>query len=138
MRRPAIILATIPLGIIGVCIGLLVANSSMGFFTFLGIIALSGIIINNAIVLIDRIKLEIEELGKAPADAVVDACLQRMRPILLTTATTVLGMLPLWWGGTAMFVPMAVTIIFGLLFATVLTLLVVPVLYSVMFRVSRG
>lgn len=135
VRRPIIILATIPLGLIGVSFGLLIANSSMGFFSFLGIIALSGIIINNAIVLLDRIKLEIEELGKAPRVAIVDACLQRMRPILLTTATTVLGMMPLWWGGTAMFVPMAVAIIFGLLFATLLTLLVVPVLYAILFRV---
>ncbi|MEM6639899.1 MAG: efflux RND transporter permease subunit [Pseudomonadota bacterium] len=136
IRRPIIIVATIPLGVIGVTIGLLVAKSTMGFFTILGIIALSGIIINNAIVLIDRIKIEIDELGKPPPDAVVAACIQRLRPIMLTTATTVLGMMPLWWGGTAMFEPMAVTLIFGLLFATLLTLLVVPVLYSVFFRVS--
>ncbi|MEM9623469.1 MAG: efflux RND transporter permease subunit, partial [Pseudomonadota bacterium] len=136
-RRPMIILATIPLGMIGVTIGLLVGRSSMGFFTLLGIISLSGIIINNAIVLIDRIKLEIEELGKEPYAAVVAACLTRLRPIMLTTATTVLGMLPLWWGGTAMFEPMAVSIIFGLLFATLLTLLVVPVLYAAFFRVQE-
>ena len=136
VRRPLIILATIPLGIIGVTFGLLVANSSLGFFTLLGVISLSGIIINNAIVLIDRIKIEIEELGKEVKQAIIDACQQRVRPILLTTATTVLGMMPLWWGGTAMFRPMAVTIIFGLLFATLLTLLLVPVLYSLLFRVS--
>ncbi|MEM6573387.1 MAG: efflux RND transporter permease subunit [Pseudomonadota bacterium] len=138
VRRPIIILLTIPLGMIGVTLGLLVANSSMGFFTLLGIIALSGIIINNAIVLIDRIKTEIEELGKAPQEAVVAACVQRFRPIMLTTATTVLGMMPLWWGGTAMFKPMAITLIFGLLFATLLTLLVVPVLYSLLFGVRYG
>ena len=136
VRRPIIIFATIPLGIIGVTFGLLIADSSLGFFTILGVISLAGIIINNAIVLIDRIKIEIDELGKQQAVAVIDACLQRVRPILLTTATTVLGMMPLWWGGTAMFRPMAVTIIFGLLFATFLTLLLVPVLYSALFRVS--
>ncbi len=136
VRRPLIILATIPLGIIGVTVGLLLASSSLGFFTLLGLISLSGIIINNAIVLIDRIKIEIEELGKEVKQAIIDACQQRVRPILLTTATTVLGMMPLWWGGTAMFRPMAVTIIFGLLFATFLTLLLVPVLYSLFFRVS--
>ena len=136
VRRPLIILATIPLGIIGVTAGLLLANSSLGFFTLLGLISLSGIIINNAIVLIDRIKIEIDELGKQVKQAIIDACQQRLRPILLTTATTVLGMMPLWWGGTAMFRPMAVTIIFGLLFATLLTLLLVPVLYSLFFRVS--
>ena len=136
IRRPIIILTTIPLGLIGITIGLLVAKSSFGFFTLLGIVSLSGIIINNAIVLLDRIKIEIEELGKTPAEGVVAACQQRLRPILLTTATTVLGMMPLWWGGTAMFVPMAVSIIFGLAFATLLTLLVVPVLYAALFRVS--
>lgn len=136
LRRPAIILATIPLGLIGITFGLLVARSSFGFFTLLGIISLSGIIINNAIVLIDRIKIEIEELGKAPPRAVVDACQQRLRPIMLTTATTVLGMMPLWLSGTAMFRPLAVSIIFGLAFATMLTLLVVPVLYATLFRVS--
>ncbi len=136
MRRPVIILSTIPLGLIGVTFGLLIANSSFGFFTILGLISLSGIIINNAIVLLDRIAIEISEFGRAEADAVIVACQQRLRPILLTTATTVLGMTPLLWGGTAMFKPMAITIIFGLAFATFLTLLVVPVLYSLLFRVS--
>ena len=136
LRRPAIILATIPLGLVGVTFGLLIANSSFGFFTILGLISLSGIIINNAIVLLDRIAIEIRDFGRSQADAIMTACQQRMRPILLTTATTVLGMTPLLWGGTAMFKPMAITIIFGLAFATALTLLVVPVLYSMLFRVS--
>ncbi|MDX1569992.1 MAG: efflux RND transporter permease subunit [Xanthomonadales bacterium] len=136
IRRPIIILATIPLGLIGVTIGLIVAQSSFGFFTILGIISLAGIIINNAIVLLDRIRIEEEEEGKTPREAVVHACLQRLRPILLTTATTVMGMLPLWWGGSAMFQPMAISIIFGLLFATLLTLLVVPVMYAGLFRVD--
>ncbi len=136
IRRPLIILATIPLGMIGVTFGLLIAQSSMGFFTILGVISLSGIIINNAIVLIDRIKYEAEELQRPEHDAVVHACLQRLRPILLATATTVLGMLPLWWGGTAMFKPMAISIMFGLTFATMLTLFVVPVFYSLLFRLE--
>ncbi len=136
LRKPAIILATIPLGLIGVAFGLLVANSTFGFFTILGLISLSGIIINNAIVLLDRIAIEIRDFGRSEADAIMIACQQRMRPILLTTATTVLGMTPLLWGATAMFKTMAITIIFGLAFATALTLLVVPVLYSMLFRVS--
>jgi multidrug efflux pump subunit AcrB len=136
LRRPAIILSTIPLGLIGVTFGLLVANSTFGFFTILGLISLSGIIINNAIVLLDRIAIEIRDFGRSEPDAVLIACQQRLRPILLTTATTVLGMTPLLWGGTAMFKPMAITIIFGLAFATALTLLVVPVLYASFFRVS--
>ena len=136
LRKPVIILATIPLGLVGVTFGLLVANSSFGFFTILGLISLSGIIINNAIVLLDRIAIEIRDFGRTEADAIMIACQQRMRPILLTTATTVLGMTPLLWGGTAMFKPMAITIIFGLAFATALTLLVVPVMYAMFFRVS--
>ena len=136
IRRPIIILTTIPLGLIGVTFGLLVANSTFGFFTILGLISLSGIIINNAIVLLDRIAIEIKEFGRSQSEAVFYAAQQRLRPILLTTATTVLGMTPLLWGGTAMFLPMAITIIFGLAFATALTLLVVPVLYTLFFRVA--
>ncbi|MEM7278080.1 MAG: efflux RND transporter permease subunit, partial [Pseudomonadota bacterium] len=136
LRRPLIVLTTIPLGLIGVTFGLLAVDSAFGFFTILGIISLSGIIINNAIVLLDRIAIEHEEPDTSHFDAVIRACQLRLRPIMLTTATTVLGMLPLLWGGSAMFRPMAVTIIFGLIFATLLTLLVVPVLYAALFKVS--
>ncbi len=134
-RRTGIVLITIPLGLIGIVIGLLLAQSTFGFFTFLGLVSLAGIVINNAIVLLDRIKIEIEENGLDPADAVIAASQQRARPILLTTATTVGGMLPLWLSGGPMFEPMAIAILFGLLFATFITLLLVPVLYSVLFRV---
>ena len=134
-RRPLIILMTIPLSIIGVVFGLLVANSYFGFMTLLGIISLAGIVINNAIVLLDRIRIEQEENGLAPDQAVLEAAQQRLRPILLTTATTIGGLIPLWLGGGPMWEPMAIAIIFGLLFATVLTLGVVPVLYSLLFRV---
>jgi multidrug efflux pump subunit AcrB len=135
-RRPLIILLTIPLGLIGVVIGLLVARSYFGFMTFLGVISLAGIVINNAIVLIDRIRIEIEENGLEPARAVVEAAQRRLRPILLTTATTIGGLMPLWFGGGVMYKPMAIAIIFGLLFATLLTLGVVPVLYSIFFKVK--
>jgi len=135
LRRPAIILLTIPLGLVGVVIGLIVARSYMGFITFLGVIALAGIVINNAIVLIDRIKIEIEQNGLAPSKAIVEAAQRRFRPILLTTCTTIGGMLPLWYGGGPMFEPMAVAIIFGLMFATLLTLVFVPVMYALFFGV---
>ncbi len=138
VRKPLIILMTIPLGLVGVIYGLLIAQSIFGFFTILGLISLSGIVINNAIVLIDRINLEIDENSLAPLDAIYSAARQRLRPILLTTATTIGGMLPLWISHDPMFETMAVSIIFGLMFATVLTLLVVPVLYSLFFRVSPG
>ncbi len=135
LRRTAIILLTIPLGIIGVTAGLLLMQSYFGFMTLLGIIALAGVIINNAIVLIDRIGIETKENGLAPPDAIVEASLSRFRPIMLTTATTVAGLLPLWFGGGPMWEPMAIAIIFGLIGATTLTLGVVPVLYSTLFRV---
>ncbi len=136
IRKSTIILLTILLGLIGVTPGLLIANTIFGFFTILGVVSLSGIIINNAIVLLDRIKIEIEENGLSEQSAIYEACQQRLRPILLTTATTIGGMLPLWLSHDPMFETMAVAIIFGLLFATILTLVFVPVLYSILFRVS--
>jgi multidrug efflux pump subunit AcrB len=102
--------------------------------TLLGIISLFGVVINNANVLIDRIDLEIDG-GVEPPDAILAAAQSRLRPILLTTATTVLGLIPLWLGGGPMFQPMAIVLIFGLLFGTVLTLGLVPVFYSVAFGV---
>ncbi len=137
VRRPLIILATIPLALIGVTVGLLVLDSYFGFMTLLGIISLAGIVINNAIVLIDRIKIEIEENGLEPSRAVVEAAQRRLRPILLTTATTVGGLIPLYLGGGPMWEPMAVSIMFGLVFSTALTLGLVPMLYSVLFRVRH-
>ncbi len=135
-RRPLIILITIPLGVIGVVVGLLVARSYFGFMTLLGIISLAGIVINNAIVLLDRIRIEIDDNGLAPRQAILESAQKRLRPILLTTCTTIGGMVPLWLGGGAMWEPMAITIIFGLAFATMLTLGVVPILYSLFFRIS--
>ena len=102
-----------------------------------GLISLAGIVINNAIVLIDRIQLEIEEKGLPPEKAVIEAAQRRLRPIVLTMATTVGGHLPLLIGGDPLFAPMAVAILFGLVFATLLTLGFVPVLYQVLYRI-RG
>jgi len=136
IRKPLIILVTIPLGFIGITAGLLAANSFFGFMTLLGLISLAGIVINNAIVLLERIEMEISVNERDPQNAIVEAAQRRLRPILLTTATTVLGMLPLYLGGGEMWEPMAVAIIGGLLFSTLLTLVVVPVLYSLLFRVS--
>jgi multidrug efflux pump subunit AcrB len=136
IRRPIIILITIPLGLIGAVTGLLLANSYFGFMTILGIISLSGIVINNAIVLLDRIRIEIEENKLKPQEAIIESAQRRLRPILLTACTTVGGLLPLWFGGGPLWEPMAIVIIFGLLFATILTLGIVPVLYSLFYRVS--
>jgi multidrug efflux pump len=136
LRKPLIILCTIPLGMIGVFVGLYVAGSFFGFFTLLGIISLAGIVINNAIVLLERIDTEIEENGLAPQHAIIEAAQRRMRPILLTTATTVFGLLPLYLGGGLMWEPMAVSIMGGLMFSTMLTLGFIPVLYSLLYRVN--
>ena len=133
IRKPLIILATIPLGLIGVVFGLLITDSYFGFLAFLGIISLSGIVINNGIVLLDRIKFEEQGDGVTQDEAIIAACLQRIRPILLTTATTSFGLVPLWLGGGVLWEPMAISIIFGLIFSTVLTLLFIPVLYSLLF-----
>ena len=137
LRKPLIIVLTIPLGLIGVIIGLLVTGEPFGFMTLLGVIALAGIVINNAIVLIDRIRIEIDENELEPPAAVLEAAQRRLRPILLTTATTAGGLLPLWFGGDPLFVPMAVAMLFGLVFATLLTLGFVPALYCVLFRVRH-
>ncbi|WP_281613216.1 efflux RND transporter permease subunit [Flammeovirga sp. SubArs3] len=136
LKKAAIILLTIPMGAIGVYYGLFIGNSYMGFFGFLGLVSLAGIVVNNGIVLIDRIEIELTENQRTPQDAVVAAALERFRPILLTTATTVCGLIPLWLGGGVMFEPLAVSLLFGLLFATVLTLVLVPVFYSLFYRVK--
>jgi multidrug efflux pump subunit AcrB len=115
---------------------LVITQEPLGFMAFLGVISLAGIVINNAIVLIDRIQIEISENKLEPPRAVVEAAQRRIRPILLTTATTIGGLIPLWLGGGAMFSAMAVAIIFGLAFATVLTLGFVPIMYSIFYKVK--
>ena len=134
VRKTFMVASTIPLGIIGVVIGLLIFQEPFGFMPFLGVISLSGIVINNAIVLIDRI--QIEEGERPIEDAIIAACLQRFRPILLATFTTVLGLIPLYLSGGEMWEGMAVSIMIGLLFGTVITLLFIPLLYSTLFKIN--
>ncbi len=136
IRKSVIVLTTIPLGLIGVSAGLIIGQSFIGFMTLLGIISLAGIVINNAIVLLERIKIELDNSDFTPTQAIMEACQKRLRPILLTTATTVLGLVPLYLGGGEMWEPMALSIIGGLLFSTILTLGVVPVLYSLLFGIK--
>ena len=136
IKKPLIVLTTILLALVGVAIGLIVMRSYFGFMTLLGIVSLAGIVINNGIVLIDRIDLEREENGLSPAHAIIQAAQQRFRPILLTTATTVASLIPLYASGEAMWQPMAVAIMFGLVFATILTLGFVPLMYSILFKVD--
>ncbi|WP_431158486.1 efflux RND transporter permease subunit [Winogradskyella poriferorum] len=136
VRKTIMVASTIPLGIIGVVIGLLVFQEPFGFMPFLGVISLAGIVINNAIVLIDRIQIEENELKRPIEDAIIAACLQRFRPILLATFTTVLGLIPLYLSGGEMWEGMAVSIMIGLLFGTVITLLFIPSFYSILFKVN--
>jgi multidrug efflux pump subunit AcrB len=132
IRQPLIIWLTVPLSIIGVTAGLLIFKQPFGFMALLGLLSLSGMLIKNAIVLIDQIDSEIKT-GKDRYLSVVDSGVSRLNPVMMAAATTILGMIPLLQD--AFFVSMAVTIMFGLLVATVLTLVVVPVLYTIFFKI---
>jgi multidrug efflux pump subunit AcrB len=134
LRRPAIIGLTIPPMVVGITVGLILTSAPFGFMAMLGVISLTGIIVNNAIMLIDRIEIE-RGAGQKPADAVVAAAQRRFRPILVTAVTTIAGLMPLSLQGGELWRPMANTIISGLAFSTVLTLLLCPVLYSLFFRI---
>lgn len=128
-------LLTAPLGIIGTGIALVLTQRPMGFVTEVGILALGGMIIRNAVILIDQIQQHISA-GESPWDAIIDSTILRFRPIMLTAGAAILGMLPLvssvFWG------PMAVAIAGGLLGATLLTLLVLPTMYAAWFRIDRN
>ncbi len=133
-RRPAIIFFTIPLAFTGAFIGLVIMRAPFDFFGMLGLLSLAGVIINNGIVLIDKIDSE-QTAGRSPYDAVVAAALSRFRPILMTTVTTVLGVLPLIISQDPLFYAMACILGWGLIFGTALTLGLVPALYAVFFRI---
>ncbi len=130
-RRVLLTFMTIPLIIVGAPIALLITNQPLSFFAILGIISLAGIIINNAIVLIDQIDIERERLSVR--DAVVEASKKRVTPILLTSLTTIFGLLPMAIAGGALFEPMASLMIGGLALASVFTLFFVPCAYYLLF-----
>ncbi len=132
IRHPLIIWLTVPLALIGVTAGLLLCNQPFGFMALLGFMSLSGMQIKNAIVLIDEINVQIDG-GKARFTALLDSAVSRIRPVSMAAFTTVLGMLPLLTD--AFFAAMSVTIMFGLAFACILTLYVVPVLYCIFYRI---
>ncbi len=131
-RSPLVIVLTIPFAVIGVTVGLLTTDTPFGFMALLGAMSLSGMMIKNAVVLLDQVNLELEA-GKSPYQAVVGSAISRLRPVVLAAATTVLGVIPLlqdvFWVG------MAVAIMAGLTFGTVLTMIVVPVLYAMLYRI---
>jgi multidrug efflux pump subunit AcrB len=132
LRQPLIIWLTVPLAAVGITAGLLGAGGAFDFMTMLGALSLVGLLIKNAIVLIDEIDQQIAD-GKAPYDAILDSGVGRMRPVVLAASTTILGLIPLLTD--VFFVNMSIAIMAGLGFATVLTLIVVPTLYAILFRV---
>ena len=133
IRQPLVIWMVVPLATIGVVFGLVVTGIPLEFMGILGLLSLSGLLIQNGIILVDRMDTEINE-GKPRFDAIVDSAASRVRPVVLGSFTTALGVTPLFFD--AFFQSMAVVIVFGLSFATLLTLLIVPVLYATFMRVN--
>jgi multidrug efflux pump subunit AcrB len=134
LRYPLIIFMGLPLIVVGVAPGMLIADKAFGFMAMLGFLSLFGMLIKNEIVLLDQIKTELAA-GKAPFNAVLDSSASRIRPVTMATFTTVFGMIPLLTD--AFFSPMAAAIMGGLSFATLLTLFVVPVFFSTLFSIHR-
>jgi multidrug efflux pump subunit AcrB len=138
LLQPLLILFTVPLAGAGAVLGLWLTDTRLSVIVFIGLIMLAGIVVNNAIVLIDRIN-QLRGEGVALTKAVLEAGASRLRPVLMTTLTTILGLLPMAIGGgdgSEIRAPMAITVIFGLALATMLTLLFIPVLYALFSRDS--
>ncbi len=134
-RQPLIVLLVVPFALIGVIVGLIVTGQPFGFVALLGAMSLAGMMVKNAIVLLDEITA-LQKQGQAPYDALVNAAVGRLRPVLLAAGTTVLGVIPLlsdvFWSS------LAVVIMFGLAIGSAITMLLVPVLYAMLYRVRRG
>jgi multidrug efflux pump subunit AcrB len=135
ISRLILVFLTAPLGIVGASLGLNVANQPFGFVALLGLIALAGMIMRNAVILVDQIESDVNH-GSTRGDAIVEATVRRARPVILTALAAILAMIPLsrsaFWG------PMAVTIMGGLFVATFLTLLFLPGLYALWYRKRLG
>ncbi|MCU4177507.1 efflux RND transporter permease subunit [Carboxylicivirga sp. N1Y90] len=132
-KQPIIIFMLVPLAFIGVIMGFLLTGTYFTFFAMVGSLGLMGMMIKNAVVLLDEINLQIDG-GKDRMNAIIDATISRVRPVMMASLTTILGMLPLLWD--RMFASMAVAIMFGLLVGTVITLIIVPVLYAMFYKVN--
>jgi multidrug efflux pump subunit AcrB len=133
LRQPAIIWLTVPLAIIGITAGLLTTGGAFDFMSILGALSLVGLLIKNAIVLIEEMDQQTEE-REDKFEAVLDSAVSRMRPVMLAAATTILGLIPLL--SDVFFVNMSVTMMAGLGFASILTLIVVPTLYCIFFQIK--
>lgn len=137
-KRPVVLLLTLPFVIIGAAVGLYVMQASFGFMVILGLFALVGILINNSIVLVDRIDIELREEGRSPVAAVITACQRRLWPILMSTTTTIIGLMPLIISKDILFFGMASAMAFGLGIGTLLiSLCFTPVLYCLFFGISH-
>lgn len=135
LRQTAVIWTVVPMAVNGVALGLLFSGLPFSFTALLGLLSLSGMLIKNAIVLVEEIDLQKAESGLPQSEAIVTASVSRLRPVMLAAATTILGMAPLLWD--VFFASMAVTIMAGLGFATVLTLIGIPALYHTYLRAER-
>ncbi|MEM6536458.1 MAG: efflux RND transporter permease subunit [Pseudomonadota bacterium] len=135
LRQPAAIWTIVPLVIVGVVVGLLATNTTYEFMAILGTLSLVGLLIKNAIVLLDQMDLEIRE-GKPRHDAVIDSAASRVRPVMMGSMTTVLGVIPLF--SDVFFASMAVVIAFGLSFGTLITLVVLPAIYALYFGIKSS
>jgi len=136
--HPLVIMFTMPLALIGVVLSLLIAGKTISLVSFLGLIMLAGIVVNNGIVLIDHVN-QLRKRGVEQHEALIQAGATRLRPILITSGTTILGMIPMALStseGAEMRSPIALTVIGGLIAATVLTLVIIPVVYSIVDRIS--
>lgn len=132
-RNTLIILATIPASLVGAVAGLIITRAHLSFMALLGILSLAGIIINHGIVLVDRIQKN-KDLGMTLKEAIISASMRRLRPILITTITTVCGLLPLMIFGDVLWYPLTSVLIFGLLIGTAITLFLIPVLCVILYR----
>jgi multidrug efflux pump subunit AcrB len=135
-KKVTIILVTVPLAFAGVPFGLLLTNTPFGFTATLGVLALVGIVVNNAIVLLDLIQKNQDE-GMVMAKAIEQAVARRTRPIILTTLTTIAGLLPLVMTKSTLWPPLAWSIISGLTVSTALSLLVIPSLYQKIIKANE-
>jgi multidrug efflux pump subunit AcrB len=135
IKKTMIIWLTVPFALIGVVSGLLIMDKPFGFMSLLGFLSLSGMLIKNAIVLIDEITLE-NEINKKPLNlAIYDSGINRLRAVSMAALTTALGMIPLM--GDPFFSSMAIVIVFGLMVATILTMVLLPVLYSIFYKSEK-
>ena len=134
LKQTLVIWLCVPLALIGVTAGMLATNQPFGFMALLGFLSLIGMLIKNAIVLVDEINLE-QSQGKSLINSILDSGVSRLRPVAMAALTTALGMIPLIFD--AFFVSMAVTIISGLMFATALTMIVLPIVYALIFKAEN-